>query len=119
MGVSANRGIHPEALIPVRQEPGIKTFCFLAGAWRGNCIAKPAGVKGRFMMPSGFYHLAQVSESMIRGVFSELKSNGYTEHQILALSTGLMEMASEAVREENTSCQELDDACCTGLPRQI
>ena len=70
-------------------------------------------------MPSGFYRLAQVSESMIRGVFSELKANGYTEHQILALSAGLMELAGEAVRDEDGVRPELDDSCAAGLPRQI
>ena len=70
-------------------------------------------------MPSAFYRLARVSESMVRSVFSELKANGYSHDQILALSTGLMEMASEAVREENGSGQELDDSCNSGLPRQL
>ena len=70
-------------------------------------------------MSAGLYRLARVSESMIRGLFSELRANGYTHDQILALSTGLMEMASEAVREENGSGQELDDSCNAGLPRQI
>lgn len=70
-------------------------------------------------MPSGLYLLARVSESMIRSLFSELKANGYTHDQILALSTGLMEMASEAVREEHGSGQELEDSCSPGLPRQI
>jgi hypothetical protein len=70
-------------------------------------------------MPSGFYRLARVSESMIRSVFSELKANGYTHDQILALSTGLMELASEAVREENGSGQKLDESCNAGLPRQF
>jgi len=56
---------------------------------------------------------------MIRGLFSELRANGYTHDQILALSTGLMEMASEAVREENGSGLELDDSCSPGLPRQV
>ena len=70
-------------------------------------------------MPSGLYRLARVSESMIRSVFSELKANGYSHDQILALSAGLMELAGEAVREDNASCQELDDPCSAGLPRQI
>jgi hypothetical protein len=56
---------------------------------------------------------------MIHSLFSELKANGYTHDQILALSTGLMEMASEAVREDNGSGQELDDSCSPGLPHQL
>ena len=70
-------------------------------------------------MPSGFYRLAQVSESMIHGVFSELKANGYTEHQILALSAGLMDLASEAVRDDEGARPEVDEPCDAGLPRQI
>jgi hypothetical protein len=70
-------------------------------------------------MPSGMYRLARVSESMIRGLFFELKANGYTHDQILALSTGLMEMASRAVRGENGSGQELEESCTSGLPRQL
>ena len=68
-------------------------------------------------MSAGLYRLARVSESMIRSLFRELKANGYSYDQILALSTGLMEMASEAVREENGSGQELDDSCSAGLSR--
>jgi hypothetical protein len=56
---------------------------------------------------------------MIRSLFRELKANGYTHDQILALSTGLMEMASEAVREENGSGKELDDSCNPGLSQQL
>ena len=70
-------------------------------------------------MPSAFYHLARVSESMVRSLFRELKANGYTHDQILALSTGLMEMASEAVRGESGSGQELEDSCNSGLPHQL
>jgi hypothetical protein len=70
-------------------------------------------------MPSGFYRFARVSESMIRGLFSELKSNGYSDHQILALSAGLMELASEAVREEDGARPEVDDPCVAGLHRQL
>ena len=70
-------------------------------------------------MPAALYRLARVSESMVRSLFRELKANGYTHDQILALSTGLMEMASEAVREEHGSGQELDDSCSPGLPRQM
>jgi hypothetical protein len=70
-------------------------------------------------MPSGFCQLARVSESMVRSMFSELKANGYTDHQILALSTGLMEMASQAVREENGSGQNLEEPCCAAWPRQV
>ena len=70
-------------------------------------------------MPLGHYRLARVSESMIRGVFSELKANGYTEHQILALSAGLMELASEAVRDDDGVRPEVDDPCPAGLPHQI
>jgi hypothetical protein len=56
---------------------------------------------------------------MIRSVFLELRANGYTHDQILALSAGLMEMAGEAVRGENGSGQELDDSCSAGLPHQL
>jgi hypothetical protein len=69
-------------------------------------------------MPSGLYRLARVSESMIKSVFSELKVNGYSDDQILALSAGLMEMASEAVREEHGSTPKLDDPCSAGLSHQ-
>ncbi len=36
-----------------------------------------------------------VSPTMVRSVFVELKSNGYSDHQICALSAGLMSMAGD------------------------
>ena len=36
--------------------------------------------------------VARVSPSMIRSVFLELRTNGYTDDQILALSAGLAEL---------------------------
>jgi len=39
---------------------------------------------------------SQVSEAMIRSIFMELKSNGYTDGQIAALSEGLAMMASHS-----------------------
>ncbi len=35
----------------------------------------------------------RVSPSMVKSVFGQLKSNGYTDGQIIALSSGLSEMA--------------------------
>lgn len=42
----------------------------------------------------------QISSSMVRNVFTELKANGYSDGQIAALSRGLMDMAKTAAIQD-------------------
>lgn len=76
------------------------------------------------------YELVRVSPSMIRSVFDELKANGYSDHQILALSDGLMRLVDSRLRKkvsrvptnskpaEESESEEFA-ACSAGLPRQL
>lgn len=41
----------------------------------------------------------RVSPSMVQSVFGQLKSNGYTEGQIIALSRGLNDMALQCEQQ--------------------
>ncbi len=79
------------------------------------------------------YELVRVSPSMISSVFAELKANGYSDRQILALSDGLMRMADSLIQKKVTSLKpsplqqdnpeefEPDGLalCAAGLPRQL
>ena len=76
------------------------------------------------------YELVRVAPSMVRSVFAELKANGYSDHQILALSDGLMRMADSRLREkvarkqpqdlrDAEQSEEFESVCAAGLPRQM
>ena len=76
------------------------------------------------------YELVRVSPSMIRSVFAELKDNGYSDRQILALSDGLMRMADIRLKKKYASHhgqnpdeqevpEDLEALCAAGLPRQL
>jgi len=72
--------------------------------------------------------MTRISPSMIESMFRELKCNGYTNDQILALSAGLDEMARTASRNPDEipfdavrykrGLDELEALCSAGLPHQ-
>ncbi|HOX42796.1 MAG TPA: hypothetical protein PK668_04310 [Myxococcota bacterium] len=49
------------------------------------------------MVRQVFDEEVQISSSMVRSVFGQLKANGYSESQILALSRDLAELAVKAL----------------------
>lgn len=72
--------------------------------------------------------MTKISPSMIESMFRELRRNGYTNEQILALSAGLDDMARsrypandqdtfDAVRYQR-GLDELEALCSAGLPHQ-
>lgn len=72
--------------------------------------------------------MANISPSMIESMYLELRHNGYTDEQVLALSTGLIEMARTdraAVHGDGLApgtfqrgLDELEALCSAGLPHQ-
>jgi hypothetical protein len=50
-----------------------------------------------FKKEATMVRLERVSPSMIQSMFGELKANGYSDGQIMALSKGLMETAHNAL----------------------
>ena len=56
-----------------------------------------------------------VSVSMVQGVFGELKDNGYSDDQVIALSAGLIELARKSAGgpDREITCEELQAALAT------
>jgi hypothetical protein len=60
------------------------------------------------MIQSHVSHPSRVLPSMVASVFDELKSNGYSDAQVIALSAGLIEMARQSTcGSDKGGCEEL------------
>ncbi|MBN2495703.1 MAG: hypothetical protein JXR96_14010 [Deltaproteobacteria bacterium] len=77
------------------------------------------------MVQTAALRAERVSGSMIRSVFGELKANGYSDGQIVALSNGLKDLAqkhmaprrSRQPSEPEEACQPVEyDLSLLGLP---
>jgi hypothetical protein len=116
------------------------SFVLFSGAWLA-CEEGHKNWKEEDVMKN-MLQTARVSPSMIRSVFSQLKANGYTDEQILALSAGLADLieppadgltddlaseenvqggASDGLGEEDGLAdlgysEEYESLCAAGLP---